>query len=77
MQGVPIYVGRNDELPLLVAMSNLKGEVLFEVSAIATTNGKRVMPNRIYIGFGVNISSANLAAGSFVRRYTLQPGEFR
>ena len=77
MQGVPIYVGRDDELPMLVAMSNFKGEILFEASAIVTKDGKRVMPNRIYIAFGLNISGGNLAAGSFVRRYTLQPGEFR
>lgn len=72
VQGTPIYIGHDDRLPILAAMSNRLGEIDFTVSP-TLMEGRDVMPNRMYIGdfaFG-----RTLSRDSFVRRYWLRPTE--
>jgi hypothetical protein len=73
VQETPIYVGHDDRVPILRAMSNRLGEVSFTVSPTLWESRIDVMPNRIYIGdsaFG-----RFPPRDSFVRRYWLRPTE--
>jgi hypothetical protein len=72
VQETPIYIGYDDGVPILRAMSNRLGEVSFYVSPMRfVESGMDRLPNRIYIG--------DRAVGrfpprdSFVRRYWLRP----
>jgi hypothetical protein len=62
-QGESVYVGFDDEFFVLMAMSNMRGEVLFRVSNFITTDGRRMLPN------------LKPTPGSFLRFYRLQPTE--
>lgn len=72
VQETPIYIGRDDGVPILRAMSNRLGEVSFYVSPTRFVEaGMDMMPNRIYVGeraFG-----RFPPRHSFVRRYWLRP----
>ena len=71
-QETPIYIGHDDGVPILRAMSNRLGEVSFYVYP-ARESGMNMMPNRIYIGeraFG-----RFPPRDSFVRRYWLRPAD--
>jgi hypothetical protein len=74
VQETPIYVGHDDGVPILRAMSNRLGEVSFYVSPTRFVEAQMdMMPNRIYIGeraFG-----RFPPRDSFVRRYWLRPRE--
>jgi hypothetical protein len=74
VQETPIYIGYDDGVPILRAMSNRLGEVSFYVSPTRFVEARMDrMPNRIYIGdraFG-----RFPPRDSFVRRYWLRPTE--
>lgn len=71
-QEIPIYIGHDDGVPILRAMSNRLGEVSFYVYPTRFVEARMdMMPNRIYLGdraFG-----RFPPRDSFVRRYWLRP----
>jgi hypothetical protein len=71
-QGTAIYAGYSGGQLLLVAMSNLKGEVLFSVSPMWDKEGKTVAPTHLYIGESPHNT---LLKGTIMRRYVLRPRE--
>jgi hypothetical protein len=74
LQETPIYIGHDDGVPILRAMSNRLGEVSCYVYPTRFVEAsKDTMPNRIYVGdraFG-----RFPPRDSFVRRYWLRPTE--
>src|SRR5215207_4228582 len=49
VQGAAIYAGYANRSFELVAMSNLKGDVLFTVTPMADRDGKPIMPTHLYV----------------------------
>lgn len=69
-QGKAIYAGYADGHFELVAMSNLKGEVLFSVSPMAGTDAKPIVPTHLYIERYP--FTATPRTGEILRRYLLR-----
>jgi hypothetical protein len=72
-QGVAIYAGYAGGHFRFVAMSNLKGEVLFSVSPMTDRDAKPILPTHLYVtGHPV---PAPTPKGAVMRRYVLRPTE--
>lgn len=74
VQEIPIYIGHDDGVPILRAMSNRLGEVSFYVYPMRFVEARMdMMPDRIYIGD--RAFDRFPLRDSFVRRYWLRPTE--
>jgi hypothetical protein len=71
--GAAIYAGYAGGHFILVAMSNLNGEVLFSVSPMVDSDGKPIVPTHVYVTPDPIMRTA--LKGAILRRYLLRSTE--
>ena len=73
MEGAAIYAGYAGGHFRFVAMSNMKGEVLFSVSPMQDSDGKPIVPTQLYVVRHPII--APTPKGGILRKYDLRATE--
>jgi hypothetical protein len=72
-EGSPIYARYPGGLFILVALSNLKGDVLFSVSRMTGADGLSNSPTHLYVGLCA--TPIPMLKGALLRQYSFRPRE--